>query len=361
MFTSKRVIAINLPQFHPFKENDEWWGKGFTEWRNVVQGRPLFKSHYQPHIPADLGFYDLRLPEARQAQADLAMEYGIYGFCYYHYWFNGHLLMEKPINEILKTKEPCFPFMLCWANENWTRAWNGRDRDVLIKQEYSEYDDIQHINYLLDNVFCDERYIKIDGKPVFAVYRSDNFPNIKRTIEIWRREAKKRNIELYLCRFESFGVIIEDLRDLGFDSAVEFPPHNIVKRKLMFQRSVNFIFRKLTGSNIMPRMYKYKWYVEERLKKEKPNHKVYPCITPCWDNTARKRRNAFVLTGSTPELYKKLFKNVYDDFEPYSEEENLFFINAWNEWAEGNHLEPDLKWGRKYLEATKQVIKGESV
>ena len=186
---AKRVIAFYLPQYHPFPENDRWWGAGFTEWRNVVKARPLFRGHYQPHLPADLGFYDLRVPEVRQQQAALAERYGLSGFCYYHYWFNGHRLMQRPVEEMLASGKPDFPFMLCWANENWTRAWDGGEQEVLIRQEYSEEDDRAHIRYLLDEVFRDPRYIRVDGKPVFAVYRSALFPDMRRTIEVWREEA----------------------------------------------------------------------------------------------------------------------------------------------------------------------------
>ena len=167
----KRLIAINLPQYHPFKENDEWWGKGFTEWTNVTKAKPRFRGHYQPHLPADMGFYDLRLPEVRQMQADLAKEYGIYGFCYYHYWFNGHRLMERPVSEILSSGEPDFPFMLCWANENWARNWDGGFKDILIEQNYSDDDDRNHMIYLCKEVFPDKRYIKVDGKPFFIIYK----------------------------------------------------------------------------------------------------------------------------------------------------------------------------------------------
>ena len=199
MTNNKRVIAIHLPQFHPFKENDEWWGKGFTEWTNVTKARPRYEGHYQPHLPSDTGFYDLRLPETRQMQADLAKEYGIYGFCYYHYWFNGKKLMERPVNDILKLGEPDFPFMLCWANENWARNWDGGFKNVLMKQEYSYEDDIEHMRWLCKNVFSDRRYIRISGKPVFAVYRTALFPDFKTTIEIWRKVAKEEfNMELYL-------------------------------------------------------------------------------------------------------------------------------------------------------------------
>ena len=195
-----RLIAFYLPQFHPIPENDEWWGKGFTEWTNVVRARPLFPGHYQPHIPADLGFYDLRLPEARQAQADLAREYGIGGFCYYHYWFNGRRLLSQPLDKVLASGKPDFPFCLCWANEDWTRAWDGRDKTILMRQQYCEEDDRQHIRWLV-NVFRDKRYIRIGDKPIFLVYRATRIPDPLKTTSIWREEARKMGIgEIFLCR-----------------------------------------------------------------------------------------------------------------------------------------------------------------
>src|SRR6476620_7799168 len=180
MITNIKPIAIHLPQFHPIPENDEWWGKGFTEWTNVTKAKPLFKGHYQPHLPADLGFYDLRLPEIREQQAQLAKEYGIYGFCYYHYWFNGRRLLERPFEEVFKSGKPDFPFMLCWANENWTRVWDGMNNEVLLAQNYSEEDDRAHIKTLIP-YFKDSRYIKINRKPIIAIYRSSSLPNPKRT------------------------------------------------------------------------------------------------------------------------------------------------------------------------------------
>ncbi len=219
-----RAIAFYLPQFHPIPENDEWWGKGFTEWTNVAKAGPLFEGHYQPHIPGELGYYDLRLPQARQAQAELAKEYGIYGFCYYHYWFNGKLLLNQPLDEVLASGEPDFPFCLCWANEDWTRAWDGRSGSVLIKQDYNDKDDLHHIMYL-KHIFEDTRYIRIDGRPLFLVYRANRMPNPKRTTKIWREQARKHGIgELYLCRVESFPDEHTDPGAIGFDASVEFQP-----------------------------------------------------------------------------------------------------------------------------------------
>ncbi len=356
----KRIIAVHLPQFHPFKENDEWWGKGFTEWTNVAKARPRFRGHYQPHIPADLGFYDLRLEESRVAQSELAREYGIYGFCYYHYWFNGHQLMERPLNEILNSGKPDFPFMICWANENWTKAWDGKEKQVLIAQDYNDEDDKKHINYLLDNYFCDPRYIKVGNKPVFCIYRSTNFPNIRHTIQLWRSEAAKKGIDLYLCRMESFGEYGKEYLDDGFDAAIEFQPHKSdVKmpfyRKL-FSRTINSISRKLYGGDILPIVYDYGEYVNSAISRPSPDYKRFPCVTPCWDNSPRRKTNFFAFEKSTPQKYGLWLNNVLQRFSPYGEGEDFVFINAWNEWAEGNHLEPDLKWGRGYLEATKEAI-----
>ena len=217
-----RLIAMYLPQYHPIPENDEWWGKGFTEWRNVSKAKPQFKGHYQPHLPADLGFYDLRVEESRIAQAELAKQYGIHGFCYYHYWFNGRRLLERPLEEVLKSGKPDFPFCICWANENWTRRWDGEEQNVLMKQVYSEEDDRNHIRDLF-RIFKDRRYIRVNGKPVFLVYRTENIPDPKRTAEIWREEARRAGVgELYLVRVESIGGC--DPVSIGFDAALEFAP-----------------------------------------------------------------------------------------------------------------------------------------
>lgn len=360
---NKRIIAINLPQFHPFKENDEWWGKGFTEWTNVTKCRPRFPGHYQPHLPADTGFYDLRLPEAREMQAEMAKEYGIYGFCYYHYWFNGHQLMEKPLEGILKMKKPDFPFMLCWANENWTRAWDGGFREILIEQKYTEEDDVNHINFLIDNYFNDNRYIRVDGKPVFCVYRQDIFPNIKRTIEIWRKEAKKKDMELYLCLFESFSPVGSKFSELGFDAVIDFQPTAVYnngyfnKHKCIIRRIVNRMSMLILRRCILPDIVSYKKYVDYMLEQEVPNFKKYPCVSPSWDNASRRKKSNFlVFHKSTPTLFGKWLRNTIMKYKSYSKDENFIFINAWNEWAEGNHLEPDRKWGRQYLEEVKKNV-----
>jgi lipopolysaccharide biosynthesis protein len=355
-----RLIAIYLPQFHPFKENDEWWGKGFTEWNNVVKAKPRYRGHYQPHLPADLGFYDLRVPETRMEQARLAKEHGIYGFCYYHYWFNGHLLMERPLEEVLKSHEPDFPFMICWANETWKKAW-GESQDVLISQTYSETDDLNHIRYLIP-FLKDPRYIRINNKPVISIYRSTHIPDIDKTINIWRNEASKEDIELYICRFESFREEGEKYLSKEINAAIEFQPHNndlfylYENKKYFGKRIINKISRSLYGHNIIFNHIDYKKYVDFQIKRKFPNYKYYPCVTPMWDNASRRKHDFFSFYNISPELFGKWLNNTIDKFIPYSQDENLIFINAWNEWAEGNHLEPDMKWGKRYLEEIKKIV-----
>ena len=357
---NKRLIAINLPQFHPFKENDEWWGEGFTEWTNVVKARPRFRGHYQPHLPSETGFYDLRKPEVRQMQADLARQYGIYGFCYYHYWFNGKQLMELPVKEILSSQKPDFPFMLCWANENWTRAWDGGEKEILIEQFYSEEDDIAHMEYLCTNVFADPRYIRINNRPFFVIYRPELFPNIKNTIKTWREIASKHGIGLYLGFMRTDNVSRQVLLDSGFDVSIDFQPHFIFPRKWWLDKNILincFRRRFLKKTPIMPVLWNYQKYVEKAcLDFIHSKIKEFPGITPYWDNSPRRiGREFFALKNSTPQLYKKWLCFLFEHFKPYSSEENFIFINAWNEWGEGCHLEPDQKWGRAYLEMTKKA------
>ena len=354
-----RVVAFHLPQFHPIPENDRWWGKGFTEWTNVVRARPQFAGHHQPHLPADLGFYDLRLPEARAAQAELAQEYGIFGFCYYHYWFNGHRLLERPVNEILSTGEPRFPFCLCWANENWTRRWDGKDAEILIAQQYGEEDDRRHMEWLA-GAFRDERYIRIDGKPVFLVYRARRLPDPARTAEIWRETAWALGVgEIYLCRVESFPDERDDPHALGFDAAVEFQP-DWDNFPSALRREAHWGYARTLGlaSDLYQRhnIYDYDQVVRTMLAKPRVDYKRFPAVTPSWDNSARRRNHASIIRGATPDLYEQWLAGVLHRFTPFSAEENLVFVNAWNEWGEGNHLEPCQRWQRGYLEATRAAI-----
>lgn len=354
-----RPIAIYLPQFHPIPENDEWWGPGFTEWTNVAKARPLFNGHYQPHLPADLSFYDLRLPETRQQQADLARKYGIYGFCFYHYWFNGRRILERPVNDVLSSGKPDFPFCLCWANENWTRRWDGKDREVLLAQHYSDDDDENHVRSLV-KVFSDPRYIRINGRPVFSFYRASNIPDPKRAVENWRRAARAFGVgELYLCNFESERKDHGASPGWGFDAAIEFAPDSTNMPARLRRGRFWGLLRRLRLSNLAYRnhaIYSYSDLVERMLAKPAISYLRYPCVTPGWDNSARRNSGAIIVHGSTPELYEKWLSQILKLFMPPTPDENLIFINAWNEWAEGNHLEPCQRFGRGYLQSTQKAL-----
>lgn len=354
-----KPIAIHLPQFHPFPENDDWWGKGFTEWRNVAKSTPKFKGHYQPQLPKDLGFYDLRLEEALIQQAQLAKEYGIYGFCYYHYWFSGKLLMEKPLELMLASKKIDMPFCLCWANENWTRIWDGSEKSVLIAQDYNLDDDRKHIHYLIQ-FFKDERYITIDGCPVLVMYRSELHPKINEAVQLWRDEVKKAGFkDLYLIRVENFEKNI-DPKTHGFDAGMEFAPDfGLARKKFLKKNPIEYVFTKIlhkTGlrrsGHFQNNVYSYDELVEKMMDKPKKSYKQFRCITPAWDNSARRSTGATIYHESTPEKFGKWVSFVANFTDRnFKGDERIFFINAWNEWAEGNHMEPDLKNGRAYLEA----------
>lgn len=359
-----KAIALYLPQFHPIAENDEWWGKGFTEWTNVTKSIPKFPGHYQPHLPADLGFYDLRLLDTMIAQAELAKAYGIYGFCYYHYWFNGKLLLEKPVEQMLSSQQPDLPFCLCWANENWTRRWDGEESNMLLKQDYGLTDDLAHIQYLIP-FFKDDRYIKIDGKPVYLMYRSELHPNINEAVSIWRNEAKKAGFEdLYLIRVENFERDIHPSKH-GFDASMEFSPDFAIKLKKYSKKNpIAHLSRKiLQASSIKQsaylnnRIFDYQDLVDATVAKPTKPYKYFRCVSPSWDNSARRKKDATMFLNSSPEKFKnwvaKTASYTKTHFEP---KERLMFVNAWNEWAEGCHLEPDQKYGLGYLEAFKDGI-----
>ena len=353
-----RLIAFYLPQFHPIPENDLWWGKGFTEWTNVTKAKPIFRGHEQPHFPADLGYYDLRVPEVRQRQAQLAREYGIYGFCYYHYWFNGRRVLQRPFDEVLESGQPDFPFCLCWANENWTRSWDGKEQNVLLAQDYGAADDIDHIRWLAP-ALSDPRYIRVDGKPLFLVYRAGRLPDAPATIDRWRTEARSLGVgELFLCCVESFRDELGGPQAMGFDAAVEFQPrwgdlgrHLRTGRAWRWSRRLRLTDRAYGHHYI----FEYETCVNAALRQTPPAYPRIPCVCPSWDNSARRGEWAVILKNSRPDLYEKWLRKVLED-SASSSPGNIIFINAWNEWAEGNHLEPCQRWGRAYLEATGRAL-----
>ncbi len=362
-----RPIAIYLPQFHPIPENDEWWGKGFTEWTNVTKAKPLFFGHNQPHFPADLGFYDLRLEEARIAQEALAKENGIFGFCYYHYWFNGKRILREPLDRKLRNPKEDLPFMICWANENWTRVWDGSENEILLEQKYSEEDDKEHIYHLLDYL-KDPRYMKVDGKNIIAIYKSELLPNPRATINIWREIALMEGIELLFCRMDAHGKVGENFLESGFDKSIDFQPfgyHSQEFKRFKSNRRNSFITRAVTKIkgiylseeklnnflSLRDGVFEYEEYVDFYMKQTPLPDSCFPCVTPSWDNSARKKNNFFILKNSTPAIFGKWIQHIREN----RKEETLLFINAWNEWAEGNHLEPCQRFGTQYLEQVKKA------
>jgi glycosyltransferase involved in cell wall biosynthesis len=343
---SVRLIAFYLPQFHPIPENDLWWGEGFTEWTNVAKAQPLFPGHYQPRLPADLGFYDLRLPEIRKEQADLAREHGIHGFCYYHYWFHGKRLLERPFEEVLRSGEPDFPFCLCWANEPWSRRWDGRPRDVLQPQSYSDADDIAHISWLIP-ALRDPRAIRIEGKPVFMVYQARDLPEPARTAETWRREVRKAGLEdIYLMTVETGWDADWDATQEGFDAKVLFMPQFSILRTTP---------RIPVPGKENVHVYDYQKAWPILADPDPVPYTRYDTVFPSWDNSARAGNDAVVVHNSTPEAYEQWLRHAVAKVQQRPPDQRMVFINAWNEWAEGAHLEPDLRYGSAYLEATSRA------
>ena len=344
-----RSIAFYLPQYHPIPENDEWWGDGFTDWANVAKGRPRFDGHYQPHVPGELGPYDLRDPSVRIAQAQLASDHAVTGFCYYHYWFEGRRLLHEPIDDLMRSGKPDFPFCLCWANENWTRSWDGNQSQILLQQDYSPSDDERHIEWLSE-VFSDPRYIRVDGRPLFIIYRCYDLPDQSLTIARWRQRAFELGIgDLYLCRVDSYGQPKEDPRLVGLDAAIEFHPDRDILTSFMARR----VGRHLMGARgpFHDKVIAYQDYVDRAVRRPDPPYPCFPCVVPSWDNAARRARDATILRDSTPNAFNAWVEHAMRRATDTGLPGPTIFVNAWNEWAEGNHLEPCQRWGRGYLEA----------
>jgi hypothetical protein len=355
MNTQARVIAYYLPQFHPIPENDQWWGKGFTEWTNTAKAKPLFRGHYQPHIPADLGFYDLRTDEARIAQAELAQEYGVEGFCYYHYWFGGRRMLEHPFNEVLNSSEPNLPFCLCWANHSWNSIWQGCPDRILVEQIYPGMQDHEaHFDFLL-KAFQDPRYITVDGKSLFLVYRPDDIPDIQRVTDYWRERAHQAGLTgLHLVGISHFNPAW-DPRTRGFDACMmqKLPPIN---GRVPWRFPDAKLKVLLANGKHKLSIYTYEEMLGFLLRSRTTEFTDYPCVLPNWDNTPRAGMNGLVFHGSTPELFRRHLKDALAKVNHHPAEHRILFLKAWNEWAEGNHLEPDLRHGRGYLEVIRDEV-----
>ncbi len=348
------MIAFHLPQFHPTPENDRWWGKGFTEWTNVARAKPLFPGHVQPRVPADLGFYDLRLPEARHAQAEMAREYGIEGFCYYLYWFGGRRILERPVNEILKSGEPDFPFCLCWANHSWSSVWDGTDQ-TLIEQVYPGWDDhAAHFDWLL-GAFTDPRYIKLDGKPVFLIYVPDAIPDVQKVMDFFRKRADEAGLPGLHIVGVSHREQGWDPRTRGMDACVmqvlpkldgRIPRRYLsTKLKLMMEKE-----------DVKLTIWDYEEFMPSLLRTNRVSFPDYPVVLPGWDNTPRSGKRGLVLQGSTPELFARHLREAIGRVADYEPEQRLVFLKAWNEWAEGNYVEPDQTWGHAYLDVIRREL-----
>lgn len=346
-----KYIAFYLPQFHPIPENDKFWGKGFTEWTNVVLGKPRFKGHYQPKLPGELGFYDLRLKTIQEQQVDLAKSYGIYGFCFHFYWFQGKRLLELPIKQFVENENIDFPFCLNWANENWTRRWDGRENEILIKQEHSFDDTVRFIEYVAMNYMMHKNYIRVEGKPVLIIYRPNLFNEPHKHTDLIRDWCFKNGIgEIYLIG--THAIEHYDPRDFGFDAALEFAPNTFPASEI-----TDILVKR---RNFKGKVLDYLSNIDLAIKYDNiaPDFEKFRGICPSWDNEARRRGMGTTFFFSLP-LYYKAWLSIVSDFtlRKISEKDKRFvFINAWNEWAEGACLEPDKKFGRQYLEATKDVL-----
>jgi len=347
--SSPRLIAFYLTQYHPIPENDIWWGKGFTEWTNVTKAVPLYDGHYQPQLPADFGFYDLRVRATRHDQIRMAKAYGIDGFCYHYYWFSGTRLLNEPLDDMLIDPASDMPFCLCWANENWTRRWDAAEHEILIAQRYLPEDDIDFIRSL-QPFFADPRYIRIDGKPFLIVYRPQHLPDAKKTAAAWREYCRGTGIgEIHLCAALTHGN--EDYVQFGFDSGVEFPPHNAKCPNVAHHVPFNAPFRGFAidfadiAATYLARSYSHA--------------NVFRGVFPAWDNTARTSDRATLVLGSSPQNYEYwLSEAIARTRADFPGQDRFVFINAWNEWAEGCHLEPDRRHGHAFLAATLAAKQG---
>ncbi|MCQ2204761.1 MAG: glycoside hydrolase family 99-like domain-containing protein [Bacteroidales bacterium] len=352
-----RFIAFYLPQFHPTPENDEWWGKGFTEWTNVARAEKLFRGHYQPKIPGELGFYDLRMPEVRKAQADLAREYGIEGFCYWHYWFgNGKRLLQRPFDEVVASGEPDFPFCLAWANHSWAKKQFDKNgtQQLLMQQTYPGEEDFRlHFQTMLP-AFKDHRYIKVDGKLLFVIYNPlDDESIYKVMLPLWQKLAKENGLEgFYFVGKSDKGRLYKEIIEAGYDAVYNDSLHNIHHKQTLLKKIwLEFVTRILRR----PMVFQYKDAIKYMIGEDASAENVFPVVGPNWDHTPRSGGNGMLFHDCNPKYFKKLVKKAIEAVHGKNYDHQVIMIKAWNEWGEGNYMEPDLRYGRGYLEALKEA------
>lgn len=353
-----KIIAFYLPQFHPTKHNDEWWGKGFTEWTNVAKAKKLYPGHYQPKVPTDLGFYDLRIPQVREEQVQLAKESGVTGFCYYHYWFSkGHEELDLPFKEVVRLGKPDFPFCLCWANESWySKFWNkdgSADKKLLAEQLYPGEDDNKAHFYSLLDAFKDQRYIKVDGKLLFLIYNPYHFQHFKEFKAQWNELAKENSLpNFYFVAQTLYVEKIDEILAMGYDGVNHCHRlDNVIQHKFL-RRCIGFIKRVIKVPFVVP----YKTAIKNVVAKEDFKENVYPTMMPNWDHTPRSADGGTVLHNSTPELFKDHAKDILHTTDKKSDAHKIVFLKSWNEWGEGNYMEPDLRYGKRYICALKKAI-----
>jgi len=374
-----RVIAYYLPQYHPVPENDRFWGKGFTEWTNVAKAKPLFRGHYQPQIPADLGFYDLRLPEVRIAQAELAKEAGIEGFCYWHYWFgNGRKVLDMPFREVLRSKEPDYPFCLGWANHDWTtKTWEkGKSftsETMIFEQLYPGEEDYTAHFYEVLPAFKDHRYITVEDKPLFVIFDPTTFPDATRFMKLWNRLAVENGLRgvyfvgrcdalpsMNLSNLRGMDKLIkssyDDLLGQGYDGVNSITlKYAEFKATGVIHKAIHSVMRKFFGGLVLDK-YNYADLVKYFTTPEDYEKRIYPQLIPRRDRSPRSGRKAMIYYGSTPELFKTAAENAVRCVEQRDYDHRLIFLNAWNEWGEGAYMEPDLKFGHGYIDALQEVL-----
>jgi len=369
-----RLIAFYLPQFHPTADNDAWWGKGFTEWTNVSKAKPLFPGHYQPHLPADLGFYDLRVPEARAAQAELARNAGVEGFCYWHYWFAGRRVLERPFNEVVASGQPDFPFCLAWANDSWKSHWYGAEKRTLVEQTYPGRDDHEKHFYALLPAFKDPRYIRVHGRPMFTIFRPKNLPETQAFIDQWQELAQLNGLpgihfvahlfdheldfpwkesgyggavvtnELKVMRRRFWQIAQERYHTVGLGDAV------VSTTRILWHRIWQRVFRWPGG------VHHYSDAMLFFKSQSALDQGCYPSVVPGWDNTPRAGPKGIALHGATPKLFAEHLRDILESVADRPAEDRIVFVKSWNEWAEGNYLEPDRKFGHGYLDAVRSAL-----